>query len=725
MAVIQKIRERYAKLAGFVIALSLVAFIISEGINGSFGNLFGKDSSVAKVNGEKIDVQDYYNNVQDYMALTELYRKGQPLTDADRAQIHQSVLDQMIMEKLIEKDADKLGLVVSEQEKKDMFGANPDPAVQQFPYFADPQTGQFNPQAVKSFEDQVKKGGTTPEQSEMIQKAGQQWEALKKVLVRNRLVQKYNALIANSAFTPDFMLARNEKEAGTQAGIRYVKVPYTTVDDSKAKVTDADLKDYMEHHKAMFNVEQPSRSIEYVVYDISPDNEDTLKAKNALAKIQGEFATTTDNEKFVTRNSDDRYDAAYVTKKSFMSPYADTIFNQPVGGVFGPYFDNGAYKITKVVSKTTLPDSVKCRHILIQTAKQGQPALDSAVAKARIDSIATAIAGGADFKEMVAKYSDDEGSKNTGGEYDFTLAQRAGISKEFADFIFEGKPGEKKVVKVSNQGYAGYHYIEIINQKDPVTALNLATVTKTLITSGRSSSAVLSKANAFAGNNNNAAAFDAAIKKEMLNKRVADDVKPGDFLIQGLNGSARDLIRWIYEAKVGDVSNPIQIENQYIVAKVAAVQEPGMRALTTNLKAQLEALVKNEKKAKIIADQYKSSQSLEAIAQGSGQQVLTVDSVKGNASFTQTLGYEPKVIGYAFNDNFKLNTTSPALKGRDGVFFISVTHRDAVPMQEGDKMGIKQQSAMEAMQLKGYVGNMLPEALRRIGSVKYTPKNIR
>lgn len=725
MAVIQKIRERYAKLAGFVIALSLVAFIISEGINGSFGSFFGKDTSVAKVNGDKVDAQEYYNNVQEYISLSELYRKGQPLTDADRAQIQQSVLEQMVMEKLIQKDAGKLGLTVSDQEAKEMFGGvSPDPAVQQFPYFADPQTGQFNPQAIKQFENAVKKGGSTPEESEQIKKAGEQWSALKKVLVRSRLVQKYNAMISGGAYTPDFMLKRDEQELAMQAGIRFVKIPLTTVDDSKVKITDADLKAYMERHKAQFMVDQPTRSIDYVVFDINPDAEDTMKSKTALETLKPRFATTTDDKKFVTSNSDGRYDDAYVTKKTYPSAFADSIFAQPVGSVYGPYFEKDAYMLTKVTARTTMPDSVKCRHILVQTEKGGQPALDSATAKARIDSVAAAIAAGADFKAMVAKYSDDEGSKATGGEYDFTLAQRAGISKEFGDFIFEGKPGEKKVVKVSNPSYSGYHYIEIINQKDPVTAVKLATVSKTLITSTRSSNAVLSKANAFAGNNNNAQAFDAAIKKEMLNKRVAEDIKPSDFTLQGL-GAARDLIHWLYGAKEGEVSNPIQIDNHYVVAKVTAIQEPGLRPLTANLRAQLEGMVKAEQKAKIIADQYKSAQSLDAIAQSSGQPVQTADSIKGNAAFTPAIGFEPKIMGYIFSDKLQPNTLSPALKGRDGVFFITLVHRNTVPLSDGDKMAMQQQKSMESMQAKNYINSMLPEALRRNGTVTYNAKNIR
>src|ERR1043165_8341029 len=112
MAVIQKIRERYAKLAGAVIALSLVAFIVSEGVNGRFGNFFGTDTSVAKVNGQSIDAREYSELTRDYISLSEVFRKGQRLSEMEQAQLRQQVVDQMVTEKIVEKECDKLGIVV-------------------------------------------------------------------------------------------------------------------------------------------------------------------------------------------------------------------------------------------------------------------------------------------------------------------------------------------------------------------------------------------------------------------------------------------------------------------------------------------------------------------------------------------------------------------------------------------------------------------------------------
>src|SRR5690606_12489170 len=143
----------------------------------------------------------------------------------------------------------------------------------------------------------------------------------------------------------------------------------------------------------------------------------------------------------------------------------------------------------------------------------------------RIDSAGAMVKSGAPFDSVVQKYSDDQGSMNTAGEYDFTLQQRADISKEFADSAVEGKPGEKKTVKVDNDAYSGYHYIEIISQKGVQPAVKLATISKTLYSGDATEMAVYSSAADFAGKNNNAKAFDEAVKKDNINKRIGENVK--------------------------------------------------------------------------------------------------------------------------------------------------------------------------------------------------------
>jgi len=713
MAVIQKIRDKYAKLAGFIIALALVGFILMDAASGRFGDLFGKDSSVVKVNGKKVDAKEYAERIREYETLYELYSKRQ-LDDAAKAQLHDQALRELVFEKLIAKQMDELGVEMTKEEEKDIIkGPYPDPMVQQFPYFMDPKTGQFNAQALAAFEQKNNPFFAKPEG----QKALESWETVKTYVKRNYRIQKFSNLIVNGLYTPKYIVDREIKDQNSLASVRFVKIPYTTINDNEVKVTDADLQAYLQKHAALYTIEDPTRSIEYVSFDIVPSTDDTAKAKGALEQIKNEFATSSDAESIVNRNSDEQFVGAYVTKKSMMSAYADSIMNMPSGAVFGPYYENGSYKLTKILDKKTLPDSVKCRHILIKTKDQANVVLADSVAKKRIDSIETALKAGADFKALAAKYSEDEGSKNNGGEYDFQLAQRPQLSKEFGDFIFDGKAGEKKVVKVSNDNYSGYHYIEIINQHGIEPTAKLATISKSLFAGQNTDQAVYAKATAFAGKNTTAAAFDAAVKSENLNKRVASNVKVSDFTIQGL-GSSHEIIKWMYDAKPGDISGIFTLENRYIVAKLADVQDKGLVKLDANTKPMIESLVKNDKKAQLIKDKYKTVSSLESLSQTAGQPIQQADSFNVQNPFAPGLGYEPKAIGFAFYTGFKPNTVSEAIQGQDGVLYMMVTNRfqSNKPM---DPMALNQQVMQMQMQNKNYLAQVLQEVFRRNADIKY------
>jgi peptidyl-prolyl cis-trans isomerase D len=234
MAVIQKIRNKYAKLAGFIIALSLVGFILMDAASGRFGELFGRDASVVKVNGEKVDAQEYSQRVKEYEALYNYSSQGRSLDEATRAQINDQALNELINEKLIAAECEKLGIQTTKEEEKDaIYGPAPDQIVQQYRYFVNPDTRMFDPQRVKAFEQQV-------EQMDPTGKTKEEWEALKAYVLRNRLVRKYNAMLTSFIYTPKYLMDRQVKEQNELASIRYVKVPFATINDADIKVTGAD-----------------------------------------------------------------------------------------------------------------------------------------------------------------------------------------------------------------------------------------------------------------------------------------------------------------------------------------------------------------------------------------------------------------------------------------------------------------------------------------------------
>lgn len=712
MSIIQSIRGRYAKIAGFVIALALVGFILMDATSGPGSSIFSSDPSIAKVNGTKLDAKEYNQRVADFEALTELYSKGQQKVDENmRAQIRQQVLNDMVYEAAIADDLERLGIVNTEAELREAtHGNSPDPIVQQFPYFADPNTGQFNPGYIKAFEEQVPK----MEDMQQREKLMQQWEALQRYVARARLTQKFNAAVAGAAYTPQFVSKRGTDDMSMQASARFVKIPYASIPDEQVKVNDADLKAYMEKNKARYTLAEPTRSIEYVTFDLMPSGEDTVASLGALNTLAAEFRTTADVETFVNRNSDERYTNTFVTKKTFQSAMADSIIAAPVGATFGPYFENGAYQLVRVVEKKTLPDSTRARHILIATGQQ--TGRDDSAAHRLADSIVALIKGGMPFDTASSRFSDDQAAKAKGGDLGY-FAQGMMVP-EFNEAAFNGAIGDLKTVKTQ----FGWHILQVQDQKDFQPAAKLAIIRKELAPSQVTNDATYGRATQFAGENKNAKDFDAAVAKAGLTKRVGENIRMAEFQVQGL-GPARDLVRWAWEAEVGDVSDPFSLDGRFVVARLTAARDAGLASLDATLRPQIEAAVRAERKADMIAKQYKGMANLDAIAAAAKQPVQQADSFNAANPFAPAIGFEPKVVGYAFYDGFKPGTMSPAIKGSEGVFFMQLLNRGSNPAAV-DPMQLAQQRQMLDQQAKQAVMGGLQQAYIKRSKVKYNVQNL-
>jgi peptidyl-prolyl cis-trans isomerase D len=324
-----------------------------------------------------------------------------------------------------------------------------------------------------------------------------------------------------------------------------------------------------------------------------------------------------------------------------------------------------------------MPDSVKVRHILIKTGEQGKITLADSIAKRRIDSIAAAIRGGADFNQMVIQYSDDQGSKDKGGEYEFSSSQFSGISKEFAEVAFYGFPGDNKTVKVENPSYSGYHYIEVLGQRGFEPAYKVAEFTKAIVPSDETLQRENGLASQFAAESRNRKSFDENAKKQKYNKLIATDIKPLDGMINGL-GSSREVVKWIYGAKPGDVAEvPFQVEDKIVVPVVTKIYEKGLLTVD-KARPMVESIIRNEEKAKLIASKIGKATTVEAAAQATGQPVVKTDSIVFGSTFIPNVGQEPKVIGASFYKAYQAKASEP-ITGNGGVFVLKINNISVVP----------------------------------------------
>jgi peptidyl-prolyl cis-trans isomerase D len=392
---------------------------------------------------------------------------------------------------------------------------------------------------------------------------------------------------------------------------------------------------------------------------------------------------------------------------------ADTLRKLADGQVFGPYLDGPNYTLAKMIGRRSMPDSVKCRHILIKMKdQQGQSRTDSA-AKKLIDSIETAIRGGASFDSMVVKYSDDAGSKDKQGEYEFTSMQFSNLSKEFAEVIFYGNTGDKKVVKVENDSYSGYHYIEVLNQKKIETAFKLAYLSRPVVPRDETVNGASGQAAQFVAESRSLEAFNSNAAKKNLNK-FPTEVKESDYMIMGL-GESREIIRWAFtEAKKGTVAeHAYLVGDKYVVPAVTAVSEKGTMSVE-KARPLVEYKIRNIKKAENIIKKIGNASSLEAVAQATAQQVLRADSLNFGSSFIPNIGNELRVLGAAFNKEYQTKVSAP-IKGEIGVFVLKVENISAAPNPNFDAKA--QQQAMQ-QQMGAMMGYRAIEILKKSATIK-------
>ncbi|RYY13757.1 MAG: peptidylprolyl isomerase, partial [Chitinophagaceae bacterium] len=551
MSIIQNIRDKAAWIVSGAIALALIAFIAQDAFQGGSRGLFaGNTTTLGTVNGKKIEAQPFEERVK---LMEEQYRNANyPINDMMRQQIRDGIWNESVEDIILSKEYDKLGLTISDKELNDMlYGANPPQQLQQ--QFTDPKTGIYDANGAYTAIKSLKKG--TPQYSSF-------WGEFIPSLEKARIKEKYLTLLGNSAYVPKWMVEKMNADGAQSATISYVAVPYSTVPDSAVKVTDQDVNQYVNERKDAFKQEK-SRNIEYVSFDAAPTKDDSTSIFSQTEALKAEFAAATDIPAFLLGNgSETEFFDQYIQKSKMQVVNADTLQTLADGQVYGPYLDGGNYVLARMIGKRNIPDSVKVRHILIKIADGQTPVRTDSAAKKIIDSVVSELRAGASFDSMVVKVSEDEGSKNTGGAYEFSSTQS--LSKEFYDVAFYGTPGEKKTVRVENSQYTGYHYIEVISQKNFDQAYKIAYMSKPILSSDLTRNTAMGLASQFAAESRNRKQFDENAKKKNINKFVAADIKPLDYTIFGL-GDSRELVKWIYDAKAGAVADqPYLVGDKYI-----------------------------------------------------------------------------------------------------------------------------------------------------------------
>ncbi len=196
---------------------------------------------------------------------------------------------------------------------------------------------------------------------------------------------------------------------------------------------------------------------------------DSLGDEKAKTFTQSLIDSINNGKKFedmVLKYSADQYsrktggDIYYITAGNVVPEFEDAAYATEVGKIYPyPVKTKFGYHIIKVNEKKERIPQVRASHLLIDF-RIDSTRVDSVEARKQIEDIKNQIAKGADFTEMVKKYSEDPSTKENGGDLGFF--ERRMMVKEFDEVAFNLKKGEvSNVIKTQ----FGYHLIKLTDMK--------------------------------------------------------------------------------------------------------------------------------------------------------------------------------------------------------------------------------------------------------------------
>jgi peptidyl-prolyl cis-trans isomerase D len=672
MSIIQTIRDKYARVAVIAVAVALIGFILIDYISGRGSSLFkGGSTSLGSVNGQKIDELEFEKRVQ--MQEQSQQQQQGPGGEEGRQQIIAALWKQEVDQILLKNEFDKLGLSVGKKEFADMLYTEPHQLARQ--YLGNPQNGEYDPTYVRQLINSIRRGKDKNQKDQL--------NLLLDAIEKARLVEKYDGLVAGTIHYPKWLFEKQNTDNSLLGKISYVSVPNSIISDSakEVAVSDKEIEDYITKHKDTYKAEDESRTIQYVLFSAAPSPADSAATKKNVLSLKTAFDTTKNVADFIKANSELNYYDSYVSKAKIQVPDKDSIFKTPVGGMYGPYVDKDQFVLAKVIDIKPWPDTVKVRHILIATQEQGQPIREDSTAKKLVDSIQLAIKTGAKFDSLVVKYSDDPGSKNSGGVYDNVYSGQ--MVPPFNDFIFNHKVGESGVVKTD----FGYHYIEILAQKGNTPAYKVAYLSKKIETSDETERNAENAALQFAGDSRDLKSFDANAEKNLkpkgIQKLIAPNINSHAYEITGI-GVSRKFIKDIFDADRGDViKSDGKVGDNYVVAVVTEINKAGTLT-AANGRSFIEPILKNKKKAEEIKKRIGKVTTLDAVAASMKQTVQSADSLRFSGSGRSPVSFEHKVLGATFDPANKGKVVAEPLDGNSAVYVVRVDDVTSTIVENAD-----------------------------------------
>ena len=678
MAALGKIRSKGVLLIS-IIGFALFAFIAEELFRSCESHRNESRQQVGEVLGEKVSVQDFQKLVDEYTAVIKMTQGRDNLTDEELNQVKDVVWNTYIQNQLISHEAEKIGLTVTDQEMQNILNQGTNPMLLNTP-FVNQQTGRFDANVLKKFMAEYKQAqGTNPQLVEQYQSIYNYWTFIEKSLRTQILAQKYQALLAGCMLSNPVSAKMAFKDENEESSIQLASLPYSSINDNKVQVSDADLKAKYEELKPTFKLYDEARDIKYVDFQVVASAADRAALNKTFAGYAQTLAAAADPADVVKKSgSSVNYLGIAQTKAAFPSDIAAKLDSMSVGqttAVVENKRDN-TLNIIKLLSKTQLPDSVEFRAIQVGGTTPEETAQ-------RADSIYKALQAGADFEAMAKKYGQN-GSKSwiTSQQYQ-NAPSLDSDTKAYIESLNTMGVNETKNLKMTQ----GNIILQVLNRKAMTTKYVAAVIKKTIDFSKDTYSQAYNKFSQFVSESQTVEALEKNAAKYGFKLQERQGVQNSEHYVAGVRGT-REAMKWLFDAKENTISPLYECgDNDHLfVMALNKINKKGYMSLDDEkVKEYVKQQVIRDKKAEMLMAQVKGVNSISA-AKAKGAQISTVNQITFAAPvFVQTTMMREPALSGAVAATAKGKFSAHAVKGNAGAYLFQVVDKKARPAKYNEK----------------------------------------
>ena len=705
MAALGKIRSKGGILVA-AIGLALFAFLAEAAFRSCNEIKSESRQQIGEILGEKISVQDYQKLIDEYQSAIKFTMQRDNLTEDELNQVKDQVWQQLVNNRVLEADAKKVGLTVTEQELSNVLNDGTNPMLAQTP-FVNQQTGRFDINALQQFLDGYNKAkASNSPQLEQMQTIYDYWLFVEKNLRTQLLGQKYQALLASCVLSNKAEAKMAFKDNNEESDIQLASLAYSTIKDADVKVTDEDLKAKYEELKPAFRQNTETRDIKFVDYQIKASASDRNAIVKDMNELQKQLATATDPSMVISKSgSMIPYLGLPVSSKAYQQypDIASKIDSVAVGttGVTENKQDN-TLNIIRVMSKAQLPDSVQFRQIQVAANTPEE-------AHAKADSIQKALAGGADFVAIAKRYG-QTGEKVwfTGQQYE-AAPSMSEDNRTYIEALLNGEVNTIQNVALTQ----GNIILQVVDKKAMKTKTTAAIIKKLIDFSKATRSDAYNKFSEFVAKSTTPADLEKNASKYGYHVQSLNDVSTSIHYVAGVHGT-RDALKWLFDAKQGDISPLYECgDNDHLMVIVlSAIHPKGYRSWDDpQVKEILKREVIKDKKAEKLMAKLKGVNSI-AAAQTKGAKVSTVSQITFAApAFVQATGSAEPALSGAVAATAAGKFSKNPVKGNAGVYVFQVVKKALRAGSKYNEAMAMQQAAQQNMQfLSNFMQDLILKA---------------